>query len=85
MSSARQSRAPLDAIYPGRTALNVYVDDAAIALLAVFVVVRLALGLPPFVARGDVEVRALTLAPLFLLATTDLFDDPRFEHGDENL
>jgi hypothetical protein len=99
MSSARQSRAELDAIYPrtrrdlsaraadyprGRR-LNVDDHDAAIALLAVFVVVRLALGLPTFVARGDVEVRALTLAPLFLLATTDLFDDPRFEHGDENL
>jgi hypothetical protein len=30
-------------------------------------------------------MRALTLAPLFLLAAADLFDDPRLEHGDENL
>jgi hypothetical protein len=66
--------------------LNVDDHDAAIAVLAIALrILGLALGFPTLVARGDVEMRALTLAPLFLLAATDLFDDPRLEHGDENL
>jgi hypothetical protein len=38
-----------------------------------------------FVAHGDFKARSLVATPLLLLATTDLFDDPRFEHGTENL
>jgi hypothetical protein len=32
------------------------------------------------IAKGDLESRALMAPPLLLLAATDLFDDPRFEH-----
>jgi hypothetical protein len=37
------------------------------------------------VTQGDLETRPLMAPPLLLLAATDLFDDPRLEHGVENL
>jgi hypothetical protein len=37
------------------------------------------------VVQGNLEARALMAPPLLFLAATDLFDDPRFEHGREPL
>jgi len=37
------------------------------------------------VTQRNLEARPLMAPPLLFLATTDLFDDPRFEHGTENL
>ena len=53
--------------------------------MILFALLILRLGTPAFIAQGDFQARPLVAAPLLLLATTDLFDDPRFEHGDENL
>jgi hypothetical protein len=37
------------------------------------------------VVRGNLETWLFMATPLLFLAATDLFDDPRFEHGGENL
>jgi len=41
-------------------------------------------GVAALFAQRDLEARALMTTPFFLFAATDLFDDPRFEHDDEN-
>jgi hypothetical protein len=42
----------------------------------------LRLGPATFVAQRNFQTRPLVATPFLFLATTDLFDDPRFEHGD---
>jgi hypothetical protein len=67
--------------------LHVYDHDAALRCVAVLFLALLVLGLrtAALIAHGDLQARALIAPPLLFLATTDLFDDPRFEHATENL
>jgi hypothetical protein len=66
--------------------LHIDDDDTALRRVVIlFALLILRLGTPAFIAQGDFQARPLVAAPLLLLATTDLFDDPRFEHGTENL
>jgi hypothetical protein len=65
---------------------HLYDHDAPlrrVSVLLFFIVVRI--RTTAFVARGNFETRLLLAPPLLFLAATDLFDDPRFEHGGENL
>jgi hypothetical protein len=65
-----------------------HVDDhnAALGRVAIlFALLVLRLRTPVLVAQGDLQARPLMATPLLLLATTDLFDDPRFEHATGNL
>jgi len=68
-----------------------HLDDHDAALRNVVLVVPL-LRLPlliglttALVAQRNLQPRSLLAPPLLFLTTTDLFNDPRFEHGDENL
>jgi hypothetical protein len=69
--------------------LHVDDDDAALRCVAILFALFFApvfrLWTAAFVAHGDLEARPLMATALLLLAATDLFDDPRFEHGTENL
>jgi hypothetical protein len=69
-------------------------DDAAIALRGVLVLglpiafafalaLALVLGLPALVMRRDLQPGLFLTPTLFLLAASDLFDDPGFEHYED--
>jgi hypothetical protein len=67
--------------------LALHLDDHDAALRGIgilFLGLFLGFRAMPLVTHGDFEARALMLAPFFLFPASDLFDDPRFEHGDEN-
>jgi hypothetical protein len=80
---------------PGPQPLHVDDDHAALRRVAIFFFLALALaalaflvlGLrtPAVVAHRNLQARPLLAPPLLFLATTDLFNDPRFEHATENL
>jgi hypothetical protein len=62
--------------------------DAALRNIAIFFVTLgliLRLGPVAFVTQRYLQARLFTAPPFLFLAATDLFNDPRFEHSDENL
>jgi hypothetical protein len=67
--------------------LHVDDDDAAVALAVVFLFVVLALVLvlllPALVVRRNLQPGLFLTPTLFLLAASDLFDDPGFEHYED--
>jgi hypothetical protein len=93
MRSAELSSSALHATFLGRCAefrsalLHVNNHDAALRCVAVLFLALLVLGLrmPALVAHRNLQARPLIAPPLLVLATTDLFNDPRFEHATENL
>src|SRR5262249_4520813 len=71
-------------------AAQLHRDDHHAALAALFVAVlvffiRLGRRLPALVPHRYLELRPLVAPALFLLAASDLFDDPRLEHRREPL
>jgi hypothetical protein len=52
-----------------------------VLFIVVALVPILRLGPAALVTQGDLEARPFMAPPLLFLATTDLFDDPRFEHA----
>ena len=85
-----QDRRPQEEVEVTSRASHVDDDDAPLGLVVIvdsvlFAFGPVGLGLPSFVANRNLETRTLVTPARFLLAATDLFDDPRFEHGDENL
>jgi hypothetical protein len=87
MMSAEQSSSALTrSAWPTRDCrnLHLYDDDAALGRVMVLFGVTLVLRLGPamLVTQRNFQPRTLVAPPFLFLATTDLFDDPRFEHGD---
>jgi hypothetical protein len=64
-------------------ALHLDDHDAALRGIGIlFLGLFLCLRATPLVTHRDLEARALLTAPFFLFPASDLFDDPRFEHGE---